>query len=159
MSSKVKELKSEQRTFQKSLTIVEQNELSMQIQHFIQKRIPTFVKYRLTQLVNEIKTRVDIYIDVRKSLIERLGVDGRIQPTIDGAVNPKHTEYVKEISPVEEQKTEITFAQLPLSNILRKNDNEDEGGYPMVYDLFFMDDLSQKLFDKWTKENEEAAGV
>lgn len=146
-----------EKVFKKDLTVLEQYELSLQIQRFIQKRIPTLVKYKLSQLVDTLNKQVEPYTKLNGKLIDELGDNQRLsQYSKDGSVNPKFDEYRKQIEPVEKEKSTISFKQYPVSYIIRKDDGDDEGGYPMVYKLFYEDDLAIRLFEKWMEEKTKA---
>jgi len=138
--------------YKKSLTLLEQIDLFMQINRFIEKRIPQLIKYKLSLLANQIKPRIDLYDELKKKLVKQYGDNDQLKNIVDGQVNPKYLSYLKEMRPVEEAKDEINFNQYALSMVLRKNDDEDEGGYPRVYELFYLDSLAERLFEKWMSE-------
>lgn len=148
--------KNKEEVFERDMTVLEQHELVLQIQHFMQKRIPTFIKFKLTQLMNELMKRVKPYTELNNELIEKYAdKNGRLQQYEDGLPNAKYKTYRKEIEPVEKEKTKVVFKMFSLSYIMRKDDSDDLGGYPLVYELFYADDLSIRLFDKWQAEKTE----
>lgn len=149
--------KGTEKFFKKHLTVLEQHELLLQIQKFMQKRIPTLIKYKMSLLMDDLLKKVKPYTELNNQLVEEFADEtGQLQQFLEGKPNPKFKLYRNKIEPVEKEKSEVVFKQYPLSYILRKDDAEDIGGFPMVYKLFYEDDLSIRLFEKWMKEKEDS---
>lgn len=146
-SSSGKNVSSEKKVFQQQLTILEQQQLVSEINDFTKRRKPRLIKYRLDQLVEAIRKNLNAFDKQNLALIKKYGDGHVIKSVVNGAVNPKYLEYRKEIEPLEQAKDEVIFDQFPLSHIINV-DEEEDGNYPLLNKLFYVDDLAIKLMEK-----------
>ncbi len=120
----------------KELTIKELTILEEEIDDILKYELPFILKYQLTSLNTKIK---QILVPAKKIKNDLVVKYGEPDPMIPGNIilksmiqinefqeieNQKYIQYLKEYSPIEQQKEEITFKELKLSSFSNVNSSK-----------------------------------
>lgn len=109
-------------------------QLSSELDNFLSEDLPIAIKYRLTPLFKEVKSRVKFVTETRDELIKSLDESGTIPATLEnGEENPIFNEYKRAFQTILDEVVELI--PYPVVTLAELDGLKSKNNYPMLFEL------------------------